>query len=275
MTAIEWRAYEAGHCVHPECSTRRGGAWKKISFPALAFLLRHPALGWMLFDTGYSRHFFDATRHLPERLYRIAAPPHLGAQESLASQLARDGIHPHDIATVILSHLHGDHVGGLRDFPTARIVCSREAWLDLHARSRLAALKRGLLPGLLPADFEQRAQWIEDSRRVSLPGAFSEFDAGYDLWGDASMLAVPLPGHAIGHYGLTFRAPGDDQVFLVADATWSSRTLLDGIPPPALVTSWLGETQAYRSTLARLHRLRKADCHLRIIPSHCGEHRPR
>ncbi|HUB91240.1 MAG TPA: MBL fold metallo-hydrolase [Dyella sp.] len=275
MAGIEWRTYEAGHCMHPQCSTRRRGSWKMVRFPSLTFLLRHPTHGTMLFDTGYSEHFFHATRHLPERLYRTITPPHLREQESLCNQLARDGIDVRDIGTVMLSHLHGDHIGGLHDFPHSPILCSREAWNDLHARSRLGALKRGLLPGLLPANFLERVRWIEDTPSVRLSGCFAEFEAGHDLWADGSMLAIALPGHAAGHYGLLFRAANGEQVFLVADAAWSSQAVRDGIAPPGMVTSWLGDTHAYLATLARLQRLRHAEPGLRIVPSHCGEHRPR
>lgn len=275
MRGIEWRTYEAGHCMHPQCSTRRGGSWRMTRFPALTFLLRHPVHGAMLFDTGYSRHFFQATRRLPERLYRTITPPHLGERESLRNQLARDGIGERDIVSVMLSHLHGDHIGGLRDFPHSRILCSRDACHELRVRSRLGTLRRGLLPALLPADWQQRVRWIEDTTSIPLPGAFAEFETGHDLWADGSMLAIALPGHAAGHYGLLFHASNGTQVFLIADAAWSSQALLDGIPPPGLVTSWLGDTPAYRATLARLQRLRLADPALRIVPSHCAEHRPR
>jgi glyoxylase-like metal-dependent hydrolase (beta-lactamase superfamily II) len=274
MAGIEWRTYEAGHCMHPQCSTRRGGKWKMTPFPALTFLLRHPAHGAMLFDTGYSLYFFRATRQLPERLYRAITPPHLGKRESLRNQLATDGIDVRDIGSVMLSHLHGDHIGGLHDFPYSRILCSREAWTDLHARSRLDALKRGLLPSLLPTDLQQRVRWIEDAPSVPLSGPFVEFETGHDLWGDGSMLAIALPGHAAGHYGLLFRSVNGEQVFLIADAAWSSQALLDGVPPPGIVTSWLGDTPSYLATLARLQRLRHADPALHIVPSHCREHRP-
>ncbi|WP_188792962.1 MBL fold metallo-hydrolase [Dyella nitratireducens] len=274
MVHIEWRTYEAGHCVHPQGSTRRGSPWKMTCFPALTFLLRHPTFGAMLFDTGYSQHFFDATHRLPERLYRAITPPRLGEKESLHNQLDRDGIASHHIAAVMLSHLHGDHMGGLHDFPHSTILCSREGWNDLRAHSRFGALKRGLLPALLPADFEQRVQWIEDLSPVALSDAFAEFQTGYDLLGDGSMLAIALPGHAAGHYGLLFQASNGEQVFLIADAAWSSQALLDGIPPPGIVTSWLGDTPSYLATLARLQRLRQSDPALRIVPSHCEEHRP-
>lgn len=243
-------------------------------FPALAFLLVHPSHGAMLFDTGYSAHFFDATRNMPERLYRAVAPPHLRAQESLRCQLDRDGIDASRIGTVMLSHLHGDHIGGLRDFPHSVPLCSRHGWNDLNKRSRLAALSRGLLPALLPDDFGQRARWIEDLPSVPLVGGFKAFATGYDLWDDGSMLAIPLPGHAAGHYGLLFHATSGERVFLVADAVWSSNALLDGVPPPSIVTSWLGDTASYVTTLGHLRKLRRDAPDLRIVPSHCEMHRP-
>ena len=274
MKRIDWRVYEAGHCVHPICTTRRGGPWKKACFPALAFLLTHPSHGHMLLDTGYSPHFFHATRAMPERIYRAIAPPQLGEQESLRCQLERHGIAASSIGMVMLSHLHGDHIGGLRDFPHSTVLCSRQGWSELRTRSRLGALRRGILPSLLPDDFGQRARWIEDLPRSSLTGTFEAFRTGYDLGNDGSMLAIPLPGHAAGHYGLLFQATGGERVFLIADAVWSSQALLDGIPPPSIVTSWLGDTHNYLATLGRLQKLRKAEPDLRIIPSHCEMHRP-
>lgn len=274
MTALEWRAYEAGHCLHPECSVRKGGRWRMAQFPALAFLIRHPQRGAVLFDTGYSEHFFTATEHMPERLYRAVTPPRLKDGESLVRQLQYDGVCVDDIGTVVLSHLHGDHVGGLRDFPSSTIFCAREGWQDLQRRSRLAAVRHGLLHDLLPGDFPQRARWIEDMPRATLPDALAELAPGYDLFGDGSLMAVHLPGHATGHYGLFFRSRDHEAVLLVADAVWSSRALRDGVPPPAMVTAWLGDTDAYRVTLRRLQRLHRAWPQLRMVPSHCAEHRP-
>ena len=273
MPRIEYHIYEAGHCTHPECATRRGASLAPIAYPALAFLLHHPQQGRVLFDTGYSEHFLDATRHFPERLYRAVTPVHLGAEEPLRVQLQRDGVTPGDIGHVVLSHMHGDHLGGLRDFPGAALICSREAWEDMRTRSRLGSLKRGLLPRLLPDDFLDRVSWIEDAPLRDLPAALADFGAGHDLFGDGSLLAVSLPGHAAGHYGLLFDDPEDTPIFLVADAAWSSQAIREGVPPPALVTAWLGDTQVYRETLQRLHKLGNATPSIRILPSHCNDWR--
>src|SRR6188768_3905617 len=85
--AIDWKIYEAGYCTHPERATRQGAPLRACEFPALVFALRHPREGVVLFDTGYSRHFFRATDALPERLYRWVTPVHLRAGDAFAEQL--------------------------------------------------------------------------------------------------------------------------------------------------------------------------------------------
>lgn len=270
MVRIDYRVYEAGHCSHPECATRSGAPLAPSRFPALAFALRHPAQGMMLFDTGYSEHFFAGTANMPERLYRAVTPVSLGEGRSLQAQLQSDW--PDEpVRSVMLSHLHGDHVGGLLDFPRVPLFCAREAWEDMRGRSRFGALRKGLLPALLPHDFLQRVTWIEDLPAIRLEGPLAPFARGHDLLGDGSLLAVALPGHAAGHYGLLFLDAADVTTFLVADAAWSTQAIRDAAPPPAVVTAWLGNTRSYRETLARLHALSKQAPSIRLLPSHCRE----
>lgn len=270
---LEWRRYRAGYCTHPECMVRRGGALAAHDFPALVFRITHPVHGHVLFDTGYSQHFMAATAHFPDALYRAVTPVHLAPDESLRAQLRGEGIAADEVAGVFLSHLHGDHIGGLPDFPRARLWCARAAYADLHARSRLSALRVGLLPSLLPDDFEQRCAWIEDVPTTGLPTGLRAFGEGHDLFGDGSLLAVALPGHAAGHHGLLFRDV-DGLVFLVGDASWSSRALREHTPPPRLTTGWLGDTRLYLETFSCLHALMRDTPDVRVVPSHCTEWLP-
>lgn len=270
---LQWRIYEAGFCRHPERATRAGAPLAACEFPALVFRLTHPQHGHLLFDTGYSRHFFRATDAFPERLYRWVTPVHLHEGMSFAEQLEREGIAADDIAWVLLSHLHGDHVGGVGDFARARIGLARAAWDELRTLGRVAALRRGLLPALLDEAAQRRLHFFEDGAETPLPPAFAAFGSGHDLFGDGSVRIVPLPGHASGHVGLLF-ADVEGLVLLVADAAWSSAAIRDGAPPPALVTGWLGDTAAYRATLAKLQALQHAEPGLRIVPSHCRDWRP-
>jgi glyoxylase-like metal-dependent hydrolase (beta-lactamase superfamily II) len=268
MIPIQWRLIETGSCLHPEASSRIGASWKACEFPALIALLRHPTKNWILFDTGYGQPFIDATRRLPERAYRWVTPVRWTPRHSAIAKLQGLGIDPADIETILISHFHGDHVGALADFPRAEPWCAHAAWTDLHSRSRLSALRAGLLPALAPQGLEDRLRFYENQAVVRLPAALAPFSTGFDLFGDGSMLAVSLPGHAAGHFGVCFQ-DGHRWIFLVADAAWSIGAITDNLPPPRWATYLLGETETYRRTLADLHALAARGGGVALLPAHC------
>ena len=258
-----------GHCRHPEAMTITGGSLRPVAFPAVAMLLIHPDEGPILFDTGYDPAFLAATARLPERFYRWATPVTLPAGRDAASQLRGRGIEPGDVRHVVLSHFHGDHVAGLHAFPRAAIHCARAGLDDLAQRGRLGATRRGLLPALLPTDLTARARFFEDAPRSALPAAFHPFADGADLLGDGSLLAVELPGHCPGHWGLALNDARWGLHFLVADAAWSLRAIEQDRPPPALTMAWLGNAARTRETLHNLHLLTCRNPELRLSPCHC------
>lgn len=273
MMDIGWQLFEAGHCLHPEASSRIGASWKLCEFPALVALLRHPTRGWMLFDTGYGEAFAEATREFPESMYRLVTPVEWSPRQSVAAQLHSRGIVPNEIGQVLLSHFHGDHVGGLADFSSAQVWCSHAAWEDLHRRSRLSALAKGLLPALAPRAMAERLHFFERAPAVRLPSELSPFNVAYDLFQDESIYAISLPGHAMGHFGVCFRSQGK-WIFLVADAAWSTRAIAENTPPPRWATALLGETEQYRNTLAKLHELAMRRTDVVLVPAHCRDLRP-
>jgi glyoxylase-like metal-dependent hydrolase (beta-lactamase superfamily II) len=271
MSRCEVHVLRAGACVHPEAMVRQGASLCPATFPALTGLILHPQAGPVLFDTGYDPAFVTATRPFPERLYRWTTPMTLAPGEAVSEQIGRLGLKPDDIKTVVLSHFHGDHVAGLHAFPKARLFCARAGIEDLRRRSRFGQVRRGLLAGLVPDDCEARATYFEDRPRVALPRDYAPFDSGADLLGDGSLIAVELPGHCPGHWGLAVRDAWDRRVFFIGDAAWSSRSVRDNVPPPRFTTALLGQTAPYRRTLAELHQLWARNPDIRLTPSHCQE----
>jgi len=126
----------------------RGGRWASMMFPALCGLLQHPTRGWILFDTGYSNHFIEATRQFPERMYRWITPLSLPPEETLLAQLQASGITAGDIRHVVISHMHGDHIAGLRDFPNASFITMRAEHETMQRKSRIGGLLHAFLAGL-------------------------------------------------------------------------------------------------------------------------------
>ena len=265
-TALEVVA--CGHCRHPAAMTMRGASWRVVDFPALVGVIRHPDAGLILFDTGYDPAFLAATRAFPERLYRLATPMHLAPGQSAVEQLAARGIAADDVRHVVISHFHGDHVAGLHNFPNARLHCARAGVRDLRARGRFGGARRGLLPALIPDRIDDAA-FFEDAPAVDLPDAFRPFERGADLLGDGSLIAVALPGHCPGHWGLALRRADDRPAVMGADAAWSIAAIERDAPPPAPVARLLGDAAAGRCTLHALHRLHRERPDTVLLPSHC------
>ncbi len=272
---VRLHVLRVGHCTHPECIAVRGGAWAFAEFPALVGLIRHPDAGAILFDTGYAEHFAHATAAFPERFYRWTTPFSLPEEQCLQTQLARHGLALHEIRAVFASHLHGDHIAGLRDLTRATIWCGGDALRHLRHTSRIRLLRRGYLPALLPDDFARRHRRIEDHSTQSLPGRWASLGDGYDLVGDGSLWAVPLPGHARGHFGLLLRHEDDSEWLLVGDAAWYLDELRDARPAAWPTRVLVDDWTAHAKTRARLHRLladatHAGDDSIAMLPSHCS-----
>ena len=260
-----------GSCRHPQAMTIRGGALRPVDYASIAMLLIHPEEGPILFDTGYDHAFIEATAPFPERLYRWVTPIDLHHGRDAASQCRKIGHDPLEVRHVILSHFHGDHVSGLHAFPNATIHCARAGLEDVGRRGRISATRRGLLPRLLPADLPRRARFFEDASLARLPRDLLPFETGADILGDGSLIAVELPGHCPGHWGLVINDTRWGLHLLVADAAWSLEAIRRNRPPPSLTTALLGDTQQTRSTLHALHQLASRNNDLRMTPCHCPE----
>jgi N-acyl homoserine lactone hydrolase len=90
----------------------------RSTVPILAFLIEGAPDGPVLVDCGMR----DPRRAM--EVHRLG--PHASTPEqSLAAQLARHGVRPQDVRTLVLTHLHYDHAGGCALLPNARIVVQR------------------------------------------------------------------------------------------------------------------------------------------------------
>jgi len=269
MTHLHVTALVVGSCRHPQRMTIRDGSLWPVDFPAMPMLLVHPDEGPILFDTGYDQAFLDATDPLPERFYRWLTPVHFDPAASLTAQLGQRGIAPDDVRHVVLSHFHADHMAGIAHFPKATIHCARIGH-DIACRAgRVSGTRQGILPRLLPPDLDPRVRYFEDRSPATLPSDLAPFTEGADVLGDGSILAIELPGHCPGHWGIALKDDRHGWHFLVADAAWSLDAIARNMPPPRLATAFLGNTTQARATLGRLHDLHRRNPEARLTPYHC------
>lgn len=257
---------DTGYCLASEHHMMRGGRRQQVACHALVALLHHPAHGWLLWDAGYAPRLFDATRRWPFRLYRRATPLRIRAEWAAARQIERLGVRAGDVRHVFVSHMHADHIAGLRDFPAAALLVHPAAY-DLALRRRgLRALRCGFVPALLPPDFAARARVLPPFAGPALPG----LGPTRDVFGDGAALLVELPGHARGQIGMLARTARGD-VLLAADGAWLTRAIRERRAPHPLMNLIVDSPRAAQATLAGLHAFMQARPDVLVLPCHCPE----
>lgn len=208
----------------PERAVTRTGGWPRIPLRVRYGFFESKVLGATLIDTGYTpRCYAGPNRSWLLRLYTIFFRAKLIDRGQPEAFLARRGLTPADIDTVIVTHFHPDHISGLHLFETARVLGMKGALDEVRRASPLANARHGVFAELAPVSVEARFEDITNKPRAPLPHGLGE---GYDLTGDQSVIAVPLPGHAEGHFGLYF-AQLETPLLYACDSTW----VLDALDP--------------------------------------------
>ena len=253
-----------GFCAADEHHLLRGAARRATTAAAICALIEHPTQGLVLFDAGYAPRVLEAFKDWPFSLYGRVTPVTAQANWSAVAQLERLGFRARDVRFVIASHLHADHIGGLRDFPSARIVLTRAA-LEISRLRGWRALRHAFVPALLPTDFETRALVIKDFGDLTL----APFGATHDLFGDCTVRLVSLPGHARGQIGAYLPTA---RVLLVADGAWSTQAIRDNHPPHLLpLHIAFDNANQTLGTLGKLHRFHLEQPQVTLLPTHCPQ----
>lgn len=124
----------------------------------------------------------------------------MGTANKLPASLRAAGVDPAQVTDILISHGHGDHVGGLTAngalaFPNATIRMSAREWGAMRRDAEVAAL----IPLIAP-----KVQTFEPGSTVT-----------------PSITALALDGHTAGHTGFEI-VSGEDRLLYIGDAMHSS-----------------------------------------------------
>ena len=149
-------------------------------------------------------------------------------EDEIGPQLRGMGITQEDIKTLVLTHFHTDHAGGLQHFPDTEILVSGT---DYRLASGLGGRLRGYLPNRWP-------EWFSPEALAFEPERFGPFEESYKVTKAGDVLIVPTPGHTPGHVSVVVNTE-DATFFLAGDTSYSESLLInriaDGVAPRASV----------------------------------------
>jgi N-acyl homoserine lactone hydrolase len=208
-----------------------------------------PMWAWIV-ETGTQRILIDAGARPGSSGGVTRTSFQISPEQALVPELARRGLEPADFDRVVLTHLHGDHVGGLASFDSSKIWVARTEWVPVARypgrlmRPLTAPVHGGFVPRLF--DFEGPA--------------VCDFPGSWPVTPDGSVLALPTPGHSVGHTSFLVRRPEGD-VLLAGDVTYDL---------PALESQrdqgFIADVERHHLTLRRVLSL--VESGVAYLPSH-------
>lgn len=227
--------------------------------PINAYVIEH-ADGLVLFDTGQDRASVTDPGYFPGGvtgfLYGRLARFRIEQEETLAAKLKAIGHDAGDVRLAILSHLHQDHIGGIRYLPRAEFIVADTEWRAMEQpRSELNGfLRRHIdLPGVR-------------YRRIGFTPtddpALAPFTSAHDVMGDGALVLLPVPGHTPGSTALLVRRPDRAPLLMVGDLTYGADLLESGRIPG------VGDRAGLRTASAMVLRLKERHPDLVILPAH-------
>jgi N-acyl homoserine lactone hydrolase len=232
-------------------------SWVKV--PISYFFIEHRD-GPLLFDTGLDPaiasdpQYIDSAigRFLMKRIFRL----HLSEDDGLDKIMAKAGVSPHAIRCAVISHLHFDHVGGIRHIPQAELLVSEREWAQLSEPhpEREWILKEHIE--------RPEAQWLPFTFSPNRDPLFEGFAGTYDVAGDGSMILIPTPGHTPGSISMLIRRTGWAPILLVADLAYEAALIERNVVPGT------GNKEALLSSYTKVRLLKERLPDLVVITSH-------
>jgi glyoxylase-like metal-dependent hydrolase (beta-lactamase superfamily II) len=245
----------------------QGAGFKSVRFPILSVLIERDH-DLVLFDTGIGTRINEEMRppiYWGNLFFHrcIMRTQFMPQRDALVHQLPRLGFQSSDVKNVIISHLHWDHAGGMRDFPNAHFIVNRKEWNFATQLAGVQLYKNAFI----------KEQFCESGLNIELMETdlskpFLNFPASHDIFGDDSMVLVDLPGHSPGLMGLYVTMPSGRRFLFSADTFYFPEGLEQRIPKSKFMQSLVSEGMEAGSSIDKVYDLMNSEPELEIVGSH-------
>ncbi|MEM1349152.1 MAG: MBL fold metallo-hydrolase, partial [Myxococcota bacterium] len=180
---------------------------------------------------------------------------------SVILRIEQLGLRSSEIDHILMTHLHFDHTGGMKELIHARFHVAHKEWVHALGMSSWEAKRNGYAVRDFRA-LEGRVDTFE-----TLP-YFDPREPGVDLFGDGSVLAIGLPGHAPGHTGYLFSLSDGQQIFFLGDAVFNLAHVEGTDDLGFIPRQFASDLGSVRVTVDELRRYRAAHPEITYLCSH-------
>ena len=156
-------------------------------------------------------------------------------------QIESLGLDPRKVTDCIISHLDNDHIGGLADFPQAKVHVSIEEF-ENYSSGNARYLKTPLSHNPKMQTYTKSdSEWF----------GFEARSLGINI--QSEIYLIPLFGHTLGHCGVAMKV-SDKWLFYIADAYYMSIELTDLKHPVSELAKMRADNDKLR--IASLNKIR-------------------
>jgi N-acyl homoserine lactone hydrolase len=221
VVAADWAVDRAG-LIHLEHEKAVAAGLEDGPEPIHIYLhaLRHPERGLFLVDTGVEAAMRTDMEH---SLFggMIGAAMHADQLEVRTDTQAWLAAQPAPPAGVFLTHLHLDHISGMRDVPADTPIYAGPG--EPGVRAFLHMFVQGTMDDALEGKAALQ-EWPFE------PDPAGRFAGVVDVLGDGSIWALHVPGHTPGSTAYVARTP-DGPVLFTGDACHTRWGWVNGVEP--------------------------------------------
>lgn len=253
LPQIKLSIIKAGKMPAKQSFSYRGGSWTAPYENGMAaILVQHPSAS-LIFDAGFGSNVAEHWKTIPRLMRALSS---YVPETPVATQLRSNGFDPATLKMAVISHSHWDHISGLEDLP------GLEVWMP---REEMAFVRSHRYPGLIDQMVDKLK--IHEFEFTSEP--YENFDTSLDVFGDGSVVLVPLPGHTPGSTGMFVNLHSGRRFLFIGDLTWSREGVEIPAERPWLARFLVDMDQAeVRRSILRVYSLKNADRSLVVVPAH-------
>lgn len=232
------RVETIGHLFVPQAVAIAGGSWQNLDMPVSAYEIAYKDHS-LIVDTAFNSYI---AKQMGADGFDDAAYARLSAALATAQ-------------LIVVTHEHPDHAGGLLAQPNLKELLRKARLTQVQVAELKKAIREAPVSKLIVS-----ATVFDGYQAIN--------DEPYQMIGPGVVL-IKAPGHTPGSQMIYVKRADGREILFLGDVAWQMRNI-DQVRERPRFATWLAaeDREAVTAEFVELHRLRKAEPNLNMMPGH-------